>query len=114
APALRRLPAVLAELALVVPADPGAQVRGDGVGLALVLVVGQDARRQRVAPARVLAVGGRIERRVERNQLARYDQLPDRQAGTGEVGRVAAEDARLQLLVDARIAPEVDMNARMK
>src|SRR5579884_181355 len=83
--------------------------------MSLVLVIGKNALHERLTPRDIrLPIGRVVESRVQRIELARHDQLPDRQAAARQVGRIAAQDTRLELLVHARIAPEINMDAGMQ
>lgn len=105
---------MLAEQPLIVPAHPGAEVRGHRIGFAVILVVRKNTRLQRLPPGAGLAYRRRVQRRIEGVELSRYDELPDRQRAVCEIWRVVSKNAWLQLLVHARISPQVNAQTGMQ
>jgi hypothetical protein len=94
-----------------VPAGPDAEVARKRVGLVLIDVVGEYACTQRLLPRLPFgAIGRGCQRIIQRIQTAGGYQLPNRERTAGEVGWVSAEDARLNFLIHAWVAPEVDFD----
>jgi hypothetical protein len=92
-----------------VPAGPDAEVAWKRVGLVVVDIVGEYACTQCFLPRLPFgAIGWGCQRIIQRIQTAGGYQLPNRECAASEVGWVSAEDAWLDFLIYAWVAPEVD------
>ena len=112
-PCGRRLPAVFFEEVLVVPHRVGRCHQGNAVGLTLVRVLGQGTGQERFAPGAVPLPVGLVEKLVQGQQVAVADERPVVQAGVGDLGEGAFQDAHPHLVVYAGIAVKVDHYALM-